>query len=198
MLIQISAGQGPEECQLAVGMLYDALKNKYGDMEKIVERKGKHRNCYQSITFETQHDLSDLEGTVLWICKSPYRLYHKRKNWYIDVSVIPEKENISKEEDYLVETFHCGGNGGQNVNKVESGVRITHIPTGMVVTAREERSQYMNKKKAFQRMQVLLQEKETWAGENQRRQAWCEHNRLVRGNPTRTYIGMEFKEKRNL
>ncbi len=55
--------------------------------------------------------------------------------------------------------MHSGGKGGQNVNKVESGVRIRHIPIGITVECTEERSQYMNKQKAFRRLQEIMHEK---------------------------------------
>ena len=196
MIIQISAGQGPEECQLAVGKLFKALQKEYPDIEKISQREGRRKDCYDSISFTTKEDLSGLEGTILWICKSPFRPEHKRKNWYVDVSVIPEKEEVSKEADYRIEKFHCGGKGGQNVNKVETGVRVIHIPTGIAVTSTEERSQYMNKQRAFKKIEAILQEKESIAQDKQTNQAWREHNQIVRGNPVRTYVGMEFGLKK--
>lgn len=195
MIIQLSAGQGPLECQLAVGKLYEALKREYGDISMLSGREGGKKGCFTSISFETKENLSDLEGTVLWICKSPFRPGHKRKNWYVDVSVIPEKEQVCKEADYRIEKFHCGGKGGQNVNKVEAGVRIIHIPTGIAVTATEERSQYMNKQRALKKLAVILQEQELNAEKLQTNQAWQEHNRIVRGNPVRVYEGERFVRK---
>lgn len=57
----------------------------------------------------------------------------------MDISIIPEKPVICTDNDFRFERFHCGGNGGQNVNKVETGVRLTHIPTGITVTSTTER-----------------------------------------------------------
>ena len=119
MIVQISAGQGPAECQLAVAKLFEALKREYGDFKILSETKGHERGCLDSIRFQTEQDLSGLEGTVLWICRSPFRRNHKRKNWYVDVSIIPEREEVPSEADYRIEKFHSGGKGGQNVNKVE-------------------------------------------------------------------------------
>lgn len=195
MLVQISAGQGPEECQLAVGKLFAEWKKEFPDIQEIALREGRGKGCFHSILFETGADMSSLEGTVLWICKSPVRPGHKRKNWYVDVSIIPEREEIPLEADYRIEKFHSGGKGGQNVNKVETGVRVIHIPTGITVASTEERSQYMNKQKALKRLQGILTAMEQAAGDKQANQAWREHTRIVRGNPVRVYEGMNFRRE---
>lgn len=195
MLVQISAGQGPEECQLAVGKLFEAWKREFPDIEEVSRREGRRKGCFHSILFATETDMSYLEGTVLWICKSPIRPEHKRKNWYVDVSIIPEKEEIPSEAEYRVEKFHSGGKGGQNVNKVETGVRIIHIPTGITAVSTEERSQYRNKQKALKRLQGILAAMEREAGDKQANQAWREHTRIVRGNPVRIYEGSGFGRK---
>ena len=92
MIIQISSGQGPQECELAVSKLYNELKKEYPDIKELSSHSSRFSNLYTSIMFETEADLSELEGTVQWICQSPFRPNHKRKNWYVDVSIIPEQE----------------------------------------------------------------------------------------------------------
>ena len=195
MIIQISSGQGPAECELAVGKLCQALKREYPDLKEISVHKSRFGDRFTSVMLETAEDLSRLEGTVQWICQSPYRPNHKRKNWFVDVSIIPEREIICTDPNIRFERFHCGGKGGQNVNKVETGVRLTHIPTGITVTSTAERSQLLNKKDALEKLAVLLQNKQNEQQKLQIHAAWQEHNKIVRGNPVRIYQGMNFKRK---
>ncbi len=197
MIVQISAGQGPSECQLAVAKLFAAFKKEYGDPEIISDTKGEEKGCFESIRFRTEHDLSGLEGTILWICKSPFRKNHKRKNWYVDVSIIPEQGRITDDGEYRIEKFHCGGKGGQNVNKVETGVRIIHIPTGIVSKSTGERSQFMNRQRAMEKLQEKLADLQKEQKAKQVNAAWREHTRIVRGNPVRVYEGERFLPKKS-
>lgn len=192
MIVQISSGQGPAECELAVVKLYEALEKEYSDIELIQKHESRTPGCCSSIMFSTEEDLSGLEGTIQWICESPFRPHHKRKNWYVDVSIIPEVPQICKDQDIRFERFHCGGNGGQNVNKVETGVRLIHIPTGITVTSTAERSQLQNRKNALDKLNLILAEKEAANHAKQTNDAWREHTKIVRGNPVRVYKGMKF------
>ena len=195
MILQISSGMGPVECRVAVGGIFRALKNEYPDIVIITCTKGEAEGSYSSIIFSTELDLSSLEGTMEWICKSKYRAGHKRKNWFVDVSVIQETEVVDEEitpDKIRIEKFHSGGPGGQNVNKVETGIRIIHIPTGIIVSSTRERSQMINKQDALRKLSAVLNHINLSNKDRQRNEAWSKHAQIVRGNPIRIYEGEKF------
>ena len=194
MIVQLSSGMGPYECELAVTGIFNALKKEFPDIHEYANHKSRKNNVgCTSILFTTNEDLSFLEGTIQWICESPVRPHHKRKNWFIDVSIIKEKEGICKDKDIKFRTFKCGGPGGQHVNKTESGVEAIHIPTGLRAISRDERSQHQNKQKALEKLNALIQWKEQENERRQNKEAWAEHAKIVRGNPVRIYTGKNFR-----
>ncbi|HEX9062706.1 MAG TPA: peptide chain release factor H, partial [Clostridia bacterium] len=152
-----------------------------------------------SLECQEQDEPNDIvNGTILWTCKSPYRPNHKRKNWFINVEAFRSSENLSfSVNDVKFEAMRSSGPGGQNVNKVESAVRALHIPTGLTTTASEERSQYMNKKLALGRLENLIKARNEEKLNSNKKSMWMQHNTLERGNPVRTYEGIEFKIKRS-
>lgn len=194
MIVQISSGHGPKECELGVCKLFNELKKDHPDIE-ILRYVQTGKETYRSIRFFTEDDLSELEGSILWICKSPYRPHHQRKNWYVDVSIIPDKKIINDEMDIKIETMRSGGAGGQHVNTTDSAVRVTHIPTGITVISSDQRSQWQNKNVALKRLNVRLMDMQIEEDRKQDKDAWSEHYKIVRGNPVRVYEGEKFKVK---
>ena len=194
MIIQISAGLGPAECAMAVEKLCQALLKEYPGSEVVAFNEDYSGHGYRSAVISIEQDVTDLVGSVQWICKSPIRPGHHRKNWFIEVSVIPEAEEAEGFDlkDCQIESMHCGGKGGQNVNKVETGIRIRHIPTGIIVVCTEERTQYMNKEKAIRRLKAILSAAEADREDKRTKDIRHKHFEIERGNPVRVYKGETF------
>lgn len=95
---------------------------------------------------------------------SPFDANKKRHTSFASVYVIPEIDDTIEIEinlaDLRIDTFRSGGKGGQNVNKVETAVRITHLPSGLVAACQSERSQAQNKNNAFKLLKSKLYQKE--------------------------------------
>ena len=197
MLIQISSGQGPVECSVGVEKLCKAFLKEFTGSRIVSVNEDSSGNGYKSCVMEFDEDVSMLEGTVLWVWKSTIRPGHQRKNWYMDVHVIREAEVVGELDmsDCEITTMHCDGKGGQHVNKVETGVRIVHKPTGIVVKCTEERSQVQNKNRAIKRLQSILAAKQEDNNADALNDAWHKHTEIERGNPVRVYEGEKFRRR---
>jgi peptide chain release factor len=206
--LQITSGRGPAECQLAVVKLANVLTKEARKQGlacaalDVVE--GRERGAALSALLSLEGDdarrfASRNRGSVLWICPSPLRPGHKRKNWFVGVEVLAPPnagDTTLRLADVVFEAMRASGPGGQHVNKTESAVRATHRPTGLVATAREERSQAMNKKLALARLAGMLAEGAQAAKADADRDRWAQHDALERGRPVRTFEGASFKERR--
>lgn len=134
--------------------------------------------------------LDALVGTHMLIASSPRRGRASRKRWFVKVALLASEEVEElriREDDVAITYLRSSGPGGQHVNKTSSAVRLTHLPSGIVIVARNERSQHLNRKAAFERLHAQLfadfQQKQS-------REAYQRHalaQRLERGNAVRSY-----------
>ena len=191
--LQITSGRGPTECCRVVALVLEKILHQAKKLDlkaEVLDREpGVINRTLFSATLSVEGKgsediVKEWEGTVQWIAQSPYRIYHKRKNWFIGIKTFltPDMKTFN-DKDFSYQTLRASGPGGQHVNKTESAVRITHLPSGMSVTASDQRSQLQNKKLATERLLLKLA---TWEIEQAMQIAqenWNNHNQLQRGNP---------------
>ena len=194
----VTSGSGPAECRIALTALV-----------RIIEEECRRRGCAVEVAFGHAPDrhgaksaLIGLEGqaantlaneycgSVKFIFKSPVRPGHKRQNWFVAVKRVDladASEPSIATSDVRFETLRAGGPGGQHQNTTDSAVRAVHLPTGIAVVARSERSQHRNKAIALRRLAAMLRVLAEREVEASKTELFMANKTLERGNAVRVF-----------
>ncbi len=204
-IVTIHSGAGGTESCDWVAMLFRmytmwAQSNNY--KIEIADMQEGDQAGYKSITFIVSGDhpygyLKGENGIHRLVRISPFDSNKRRHTSFAAVSVIPDIEsdiNIEiKPEDLKIDTFRASGAGGQYVNKTDSAIRITHIPTGIVVTCQTERSQMKNKATAMKILKSKLYKLEEEKKADQLKNISGEKKKVEWGSQIRSYVLHPYK-----
>ena len=209
-ILSLHSGQGGTEAQDWAAMLarmYQRFAERRGWKTVVLEQSPGEEAGFKTVTFEIKGALAfgylkKEAGVHRLVRQSPFNAQNLRQTSFALVEVVPVLEKIPelevKDDDLEVETFRSSGHGGQNVQKVETAVRIRHRPTGLVVTCQSERYQARNKEIALK----LLTAKLFVRAEEERRQKEAqlrgEYLTPGWGNQIRSYVLHPYKQVKDL
>ena len=166
MTLHAGAG-GTESCDRASMLyrMYCRWADRKGFQVEVLDYLDGEEAGIKSVTFEVKGEnafgyLKSEKGVHRLVRISPFNAAGKRQTSFVSCDVMPDiEEDIDieiRDEDLRIDTYRSSGAGGQHINKTSSAIRITHLPTNIVVQCQNERSQHMNKDKAMQMLKAKL------------------------------------------
>lgn len=197
--LEINAGAGGTESQDWAQMLlrmYTRWAERRGYTVNVVDQSEGDEAGIKSATLEVRgpyaygHARAEA-GVHRLIRLSPFNAAHTRQTSFARIEVMPEVDDapevVIKPEEIRMDVFRAGGHGGQGVNTTDSAVRITHLPTGLVVTCQNERSQIQNRETALKVLRGRLLERELQRQAEERSRLRGEFREAAFGSQMRTY-----------
>ena len=167
-ILRLNAGAGGTEscdwCSMLFRM-YSKWAESHGFKTEVLDSLDGDEAGLKSCTFQINGEnaygyLKSEKGVHRLVRISPFNAQGKRQTSFVSLDVMPDIEDDIdveiKPDDIRVDTYRSSGAGGQHINKTSSAIRITHFPTGIVVTCQNERSQFQNKDKAMQMLKSKL------------------------------------------
>jgi peptide chain release factor 2 len=205
-IVNINAGAGGVDAadwaQMLLRMLLRYCERKGWKVEVLDEQPAEEAGI-KSVTFavdaEYAYGLLKAEMGVHRLVRiSPFDQNARRQTSFAAVSVSPDvEENIEievRDEDLRIDVFRSGGAGGQHVNKTESAVRLTHLPSGIVVQCQSERSQHMNKNKAMRVLKSRLYDK-ALREQEEKAAAFSKNKKSIEwGSQIRSYVLAPYRQ----
>jgi peptide chain release factor 2 len=204
-ILAIHAGAGGTESQDWAEMLlrmYLRWAERRGIATEVLDLMPGEEAGLKSVTVELRGPLAygylkTERGVHRLVRLSPFDADHARHTSFALVEVMPEAEGAAEvtidPEDLRIDVFRASGHGGQNVQKNSTAVRITHLPTGLVVTCQNERSQHRNKESALRVLEARLLEKELDRQAEERAKLKGQHVAAGWGNQIRSYVLHPYK-----
>jgi len=204
-VLTITAGAGgTESCDWAEMLLrmYQLWADRHGydfQVVSFVEGEGAgFRNVTARVVGEFAYGYLKAEAGVHRLVRiSPFDASKRRHTSFASVDVIPEIDDdvevVISPEDLRIDTFRSSGAGGQHVNKTDSAVRITHLPTGIVVQCQNERSQHANRRTAMRVLRARLAQLERQKQNQEIENLRGNRGKIDFGSQIRSYVMMPYK-----